>query len=138
MNLQINIKELIKRYDLSAEALAKVLFPDVKYPKLAFARLQKGETTLDITQLSALATYIGVPAAELLSEDFWKGGIEDNCLVFLRGEYKAKLNYNGAFLSLYRNNELLSQEICGAPNMSIPKFIKYLDTTIKNLENGSI
>lgn len=138
MNLQINIKELIKRYDLSAEALAKVLFPDVKYPKLAFARLQKGETTLDIMQLSALATYIGVPATELLSEDFWKGGVEDNCLVFLRGEYKAKLNYNGAFLSLYKNNELLSQEICGTPNMSIPKFIKYLDSLIKNLENGSI
>lgn len=138
MNLQINIEELIKRYDLSTEALAKVLFPDVKYPKLAFARLQKGETTLDIMQLSALATYIGVPATELLSEDFWKGGVEDNCLVFLRGEYKAKLNYNGAFLSLYKNNELLSQEICGTPNMSIPKFIKYLDSLIKNLENGSI
>lgn len=138
MNLQINLSEVIKRYDLDSEALAKVLFPDVKYPKLAFARLIKGETTLDIVQLSALAAYIGVPATELLSEEFWKGGVEDNCLIFLRGEYKAKLNYNNVFLSLYKNNELCLQEICGTPSMSISNFIKYLDSLIKNLEDGSI
>ncbi len=138
MNLQINLNEIIERYGINTEALAKVLFPTVKYPKHALTRLLKGEAVLDVEQLGALATYIGVPASELLSEDFWKGSVEDNCLVFLRGEYKAKLNYNGAFLSLYKNNDLCLQEICGTPNMSIPKFIKYLDSLIKNLENGSI
>jgi hypothetical protein len=137
MNSTINLSELVARYDLDTEALAKVLFPTVKYPKHALARILKGEAFLDTVQLGALATYIGVPTAELLSDDFWKGCTEDGCLIFTKGEYKVKLNYNNVFLSIYRNGELCLQEICSAPSMSISEFTQYLDKQIKNLENGS-
>ena len=137
MNSTINLSELVTRYDLDTEALAKVLFPTVKYPKHAFMRLLKGEALLDVAQLDALATYIGVPVAELLSNDFWKGRTEDGCLIFTKGEYKVKLNYNNVFLSIYKNGELCLQEISGASSMSISEFTQYLDKQIKNLENGS-
>lgn len=138
MNSQINISELIARYDLDTEALAKVLFPEAKYPKHALSRVLKGEAVIDVNQLSALATYIGVPAAELLSNDFWKGCTEDGCLVFQKGPYKAKLNYNGVFLSFYKDQELCFQSIGDISNMTISNFTKHLDSLIKNLENGSI
>lgn len=137
MNSTINLSELVTRYGLDTEALAKVLFPTVKYPKHALARILKGEAFLDTVQLGTLATYIGVPTAELLSDDFWKGRTEDGCLIFTKGEYKVKLNYNNVFLSIYKNGELCLQEISGAPGMSISEFTQYLDKQIKNLENGS-
>ena len=137
MNSIINLSELITRYDLDTEALAKVLFPTVKYPKHALARILKGEAFLDTVQLGTLATYIGVPTAELLSDDFWKGRTEDGCLIFIKGEYKAKLNYNNVFLSVYKSGELCLQSIDSISSMSINDFTKHLDSIIKSLENGS-
>ena len=137
MNSKINIIELIAKHGLNTNEIARILFPGAKYPKHALARILKGEAVLDVNQLSALATYIGVPVSELFSDDFWKGGTEDGCLIFQKGRYKAKLKYLGVFLSIYKDDKLCLQEIGDMSAMTIKEFTDYLDNTIKNLENGS-
>lgn len=134
---QFNINNVIKHYKLNTEDLAKVLFPTVKYPKQAFDRVLKGETSLDITQVERLASYIGVLVTDLFSANTWKGSAEDGCLTLLKDEYKAKLNYNGVYLSIYKNNVLIEQKISNVPGMTIQEFIDFLDNLIKNYENGS-
>lgn len=134
---QFNINNVIEHYKLNTEDLAKVLFPTVKYPKQAFDRVLKGETSLDITQVEQLASYIGVLVTDLFSANTWKGSAEDGCLTLLKGEYKAKLNYNGVYLSIYKNNVLIEQKISNVPDMTIQEFIDFLDNLIKNYENGS-
>lgn len=134
---QFNINNVIEHYKLNTEDLAKVLFPAVKYPKQAFDRVLKGETSLDITQVERLASYIGVLVTDLFSANTWKGSAEDGCLTLLKGEYKAKLNYNGVYLSIYKNNVLIEQKISNVPDMTIQEFINFLDNLIKNYENGS-
>lgn len=134
---QFNINNVIKHYKLNTEDLAKVLFPTVKYPKQAFDRVLKGETSLDITQVERLASYIGVLVTDLFSANTWKGSAEDGCLTLLKDEYKAKLNYNGVYLSIYKNNVLIEQKISNVPDMTIQEFIDFLDNLIKNYENGS-
>lgn len=134
---QFNINNVIEHYKLNTEDLAKVLFPTVKYPKQAFDRVLKGETSLDITQVERLASYIGVLVTDLFSANTWKGSAEDGCLTLLKGEYKAKLNYNGVYLSIYKNNVLIEQKISNVPDMTIQEFIDFLDNLIKNYENGS-
>ena len=62
---QFNINNVIEHYKLNTEDLAKVLFPTVKYPKQAFDRVLKGETDLDIKQIEALASHIGVLVTDL-------------------------------------------------------------------------
>ena len=137
MNSEISIDSLIVKYNLNTGELARFLFPGAKYPKHALNRIRKGEAVLDINQLSMLATYIGVPASELFSDNFWKGKTEDGCLVFQKGPYKAKLRYQGVFLSVYKDDKLHLQEIGDMAMMTIKEFTDYLDTIIKNLENGN-
>jgi hypothetical protein len=137
MNSKIDIDELIAKYNLNISELARFVFPDAKYPKHALNRIRKGEAVLDANQLSALATYIGVPVSELFSDNFWKGRTEDGCLVFLKGRYKAKLRYLGVFLSIYKDDKLCLQEIGDMAMMTIKEFTDYLDITIKSLENGN-
>lgn len=134
---QFNISSVIEHYKLNTEDLAKVLFPTVKYPKQAFDRVLKGETNLDITQVERLASHIGVLVTELFSAETWKGSREDGCLTMLKGDYKVKLNYNGVFVSIYKNNNLIEQKISNVPDMTMQEFINYLDNFIKNYENGS-
>lgn len=134
---QFNINSVIEHYKLNTEDLAKVLFPAVRYPKRAFDRILKGEANLDITQVERLASYIGVVITDLFSVNTWKGSAEDECLTLLKGEYKAKLNYNGVYLSIYKNNVLIEQKISNVPSMTIQEFTNFLDNLIKNYENGT-
>lgn len=135
---QFNINNVIEHYKLNTEDLAKVLFPTVKYPKQALDRILKGEANLDITQVEKLANYIGVLVTDLFSTNTWKGFSEDKCLTLQKGQYKAKLNYNGVYLSIYKDNVLIEQKISNVPNMTVQEFINYLDNLIKNYEDGSI
>lgn len=134
---QFNINSVIEHYKLNKEDLAKVLFPTVKYPKQALDRILKGESHLDITQVEKLANYIGVLVTDLFSANTWKGSTEDGCLTFLKDQYKAKLSYNGVYLSIYKDNVLIEQKISNMPDMTIQEFINFLDNLIKNYENGS-
>lgn len=134
---QFNISNVIEHYKLNTEDLAKVLFPTVKYPKQAFDRVLKGEANLDITQVERLASHIGVLVTDLFSANTWKGSSEDGCLVMLKGEYKVKLNYNGVYVSIYKNNNLISQNLSNVPSMTVQEFINYIDNFIKNYENGN-
>ena len=135
---QFNISSVIEHYKLNIEDVAKVLFPTVKYPKQALDRILKGESHLDIAQVEKLANYIGVLVTDLFSANTWKGSAaEDGCLTLLKGQYKAKLNYNGVYLSIYKDNVLIEQKISNVPDMTIQEFINFLDNLIKNYENGS-
>lgn len=134
---QFNINSVIEHYKLNTEDLAKVLFPAVKYPKQAFDRILKGEGSLDITQVERLANHIGVLVTDLFLANTWKSSAEDGCLTLLKGNYKAKLNYNGVYLSIYKDNVLICQKISNVTDMTIKEFVNYLDNLIKNYENGS-
>ena len=134
---QFNINNVIEHYKLNIEDLAKVLFPTVKYPKQAFDRVLKGETELDIRQIETLASHIGVLVTDLFSIDTWKGFSEDGYLTLQKGQYKVKLNYNGVYLSIYKDNVLIEQSISNVPNMTVQEFINFLDNLIKNYENGN-
>lgn len=134
---QFNINNIIERYSLDIDILAKVLYPTVKYPKQAFDRVLKGETDLDISQVERLAAHIGILVSDLFLADTWKGLSEDGCLTMVKGNYKVKLNYNGVFLSIYKNGMLVSQKISNVPDMTMREFINFLDNFIKNHEDGT-
>lgn len=124
-------------YGLDPESVSKVLFPSVKYPKQALARIQKGEACLDIEQIERLAEYAGVTLTDLYYTGTWKGATEDGCLTLLKGPYKAKLNYNGVYLSVYKAGELIWQHLSGIPDMKVQEFVEYLDKIIEDYENGN-
>ncbi len=133
---KFNLAEVIKRYALDPEKLAGILFPTVKYPRLALSRILKGEAYLDTSQLEALANYLGVFVHDLyIVQKGWQGGSEENSIIFTKGPYKARLNYQGVYLSLYKEDGLIHQELT-LTNMSIPEFFNYIDNLINNYENG--
>ena len=63
--------------------------------------------------------------------DEWKGSSEDGHIVFLKGEYKVKLNYNGAALSIYKGTQLIHNELV-LGTMSVAEFIDHINKVINN------
>lgn len=132
MEQKFNINRIIEHYNLDTEEVAKVLFPHVKYQKLALDRILKGEAFLDTDQLETLAKFAGVFVHDLFFiADEWKGSSEDGHIVFLKGEYKVKLNYNGAALSIYKGTQLIHNELV-LGTMSVAEFIDHINKVINN------
>ena len=133
MKQKFELQKIIDHYSLSREDVENVLFPHVRYKKQAVDRVLKGEGQITAEQLERLADFIGVFISDLFSVDSWSGYREDKCLVFNKLPYKVKLNYKGVFLSLYKHNKLIYQEIM-MPNYSLEDFLEYIDTLIKKFE----
>ena len=125
MEQSFNLAKVIEYFKLDREEVEAVLFPHVRYRKQALDRVLKGEGQLTVEQLQALANLSGVFIQDLFSLDTWKGGKEDNCLTFLKGEFKVKLNYNGVFLSIYKGTTLIHQEI-NSSNKTLQEFLSYI------------
>lgn len=124
-----DINKIISLYNLDVDQLAQVLFPDVKYPKIALGRILKGEADMSISRLEKLAAYIGVKPSDLFLIDTWKDASENGYLMFKKGPFKAKVNYHGAFITLYKDGELVEQVIPGS-DMTVQDFVKFLDNLI--------
>lgn len=133
-----DLSKAIEYFGLSTDNVAKLLFPSAKYPKMALARILKGEADLDLNQLYSLASYLGITVQDLLTVDSWKSISEDGHLVFVKDQYKAKVNYNGAFLTLYEGDSVIAQEAGNISTMTISDFINHINKliTIKGKKHG--
>lgn len=132
MNQKFDINKIIEHYNLNVDEVAKALFPHVRYQKLALDRVLKGEATLDTNQLESLATLVGVFVHDLFFfTDGWKGSSEDGRLVFIKNEYKVKLNYKGTFISIFKKENLVHQELI-SNSMSISEFIEFINKFTNN------
>lgn len=129
-----NITKIMEQYAPNTDELSKVLFPHIKYPKQAFDRVLKGEANLDSEQITRLASYLGILVSDLFNlKDDWKGSYDTTkkCLIFTKGEYKINLNYNGSFITVYKDNKVIHQEVKSrADSMTFEDFIRYINKFI--------
>lgn len=135
---KFNIKEVIEYYKPSIPDLAKLLFPTAKYPKAAFDRVLRGEALLNVEHLETIADFLGIAISDLFNPDSWKGIAEEGHIVFIKGAYKARINYKNSFLSLYssEDNTLISQCVLNIRTLTLNELIIYLDNLIKNLKSN--
>ena len=128
---KFDLNKVFDFYKPDFDAVAKVLFPHNNFPQAALRRVLTGPTTIDANQIGALAEHLGVLVADLYLIDMdWKGSFEKGYLTFIKGEYKAVLNYNGSFLSVYKGKNLIATELT-ATTMTIESFINHINNIIK-------
>lgn len=60
-----NINSVCDKYGVDLVEVAKLLYPHVKYPWVAFRRVLRGEAYLDTAQVCLLADYLSVQPGEL-------------------------------------------------------------------------
>lgn len=135
---KFNINRVIEYFKLDEEDVAEALFPHIRYKKMALDRIKRGEANIDTEQLKALADLAGVFVSDLYNCNEWKGTVENSCLTFVKGTFKAKLNYNGVYLTVYDGATVINKMMTSG-NLQIDDFINLLDNIIKNYqENGLI
>ena len=134
MKQSFDLQKVIDYFGLNKEELERVLFPHQMYKKQALNRVLEGKSQINVEQLEKLAEYIGIFVSDLFSLNTWKGSADGNGLIFTKGEYKVKVNYNGSFISVYKGENLKYQQVSALQNYSISEFIEHIDSLILNIE----
>lgn len=133
-----NISSVIRYYQQEPADIARLLFPDNKYPLPALLRVVKGETDLTVKQLEILALYLGTTIEELfvLPElEEWKKIIDRASITFKKGDYSCKLYENKPAL-LLKGSKVIETLVI-SPVATFNEVINQLNILINNYEHGS-
>lgn len=138
MKQTFDLASVMERFHLDTTSVENALFPNVLYKNRSLNRVLKGESFLDTNQIIALAELAGVLVHELFEVGCgWKGSVENDTIVLTKGKYSARLNYNGAALTIYKNNACIETILTLQNDMQITGLINLVNSKIKSFENGT-
>lgn len=135
MEHNLNITKIVQHYGQDINVVAKVLYPNIRYPRLALARVEKGEADLSTSQLYRLADFLGIFITDLFAFDTWKGsGLEDNAITFEKGEYTALVHPNG-LISVRKGTNVIYNGIAIQKQTTIDDLLTILNNITDNGNN---
>ena len=130
---RINLSAIIEARALDTNEVAEVLFPSVKYPRLALNRILSGEAVLDADQISKLSSYTGISIGYLFSGGEWELKLKPKHVVeFLAGDYRAELNTKSWIIKVFSKKSLFHEEVIVGQNTPISSILEYLDKLVIN------
>ncbi len=134
----INLNAIIEANKLDIDVVAETLFPHNKCKKQAVYRVMRGDAELTESQISRLAQMCGCLAADLYSVKGgmpMKPGYEDGCITLSFGPYKAKVNYGGAFLTVFKEEKIIEQMVTTkVEHMTLPQLVECVKIIINKKE----
>lgn len=129
------------RPDLTNAKLAELFFSDHKHPERALARLLSDPSKITEGQMQILASYLGVKAQDLFTEDGVGGWIDKSeCgkdLTLQKGRYTARFNSNKGQADLYCEHERIDSFLV-SKTCPIGDFLERLDQSIREHEEQDL
>lgn len=132
----IELSKIVEEFKLDTDTLAKILFPDNKFPKSALDRILKDQTKLDSDQIAILADYLAINVQDLYSFRNWRGGtFKNNVLTLTRGKFKANFNIETFKTTLLFNTEVIDEIVLSSKSISLYEYVEMLDKKISEYIN---
>lgn len=129
-----NINTLISKYNLDEDTLAKELFPDNKFPKIALARITSGVSYLDTSQLAILAKITNLKISDLFVNEEWTKVITNEKIIFYKNKFRVELDFETLISDIYFGEKLMSVEtLIADKNIKLSEYLKLVNEVITNL-----
>lgn len=133
MKVAVDLNNLIASEGLDKAEIAVQLFPDNKYPKLALYRILRGESALDVNQLSKLSAMTGM-SVEALFSGGWRKTSDRGKLIFERGDYKAVFDQVTKVTGIYHKSSLAHEFVYHTESITLSKYLEELEIQIQKLK----
>ena len=133
-----NITQLINTYSLNEDDLAKELFPNNKFPKVALARIISGISFLDTNQIEILARIINVQPGDLLKSQHWTSTdiniYDTETITFKKNNFRVELSLKTLVSNIYSSDKLIASEtLISDKNIKLSEYLELVNRTIINL-----
>jgi len=126
----IDLAGIIEKQNLDINEIARQLFPENKFPRLALNRVMKKGSVLDANQISKLSLITGIPISELYDERGWKSRYKKDLHILTCGDFRAELDTTTWITKLFHNDSLFHEEILHSGAIMLNEYIKLLDKLI--------
>lgn len=131
----INLSELIKTED--RKEIAEQLFPDHKYPLLAFQRVASGKSELDAKQIKKLSLILETSIDEIFRIDEWKKEINSKGeFKMQKGNYVVILNQENNTAKIYDRDSFILEEIIYSTAITLNEYVKFINSIINKIEKS--
>lgn len=125
---RLNLAKLIELNRIDTEELAKVLYPDVKFPEKSLHRVLKGSSFLDSEQIFLLSKFTGISFNVLFNPESWDHEFsKDKIHIFRKGAYRAELDPSFWELKFWLGDNILHEEYLVNPSISTENLMGLLD-----------
>lgn len=129
-----NLQNIIDKFNLDEDSLAKQLFPSNKFPKLALSRVLTGKSYLDTSQISRINELLGTTVSDLFNDTAWNKVITGNVIKFHRNNHRVELNLDTHVSEIFLSDKLIAIEtLISDKNIKLSEYLKLVDETIINL-----
>lgn len=130
----MDLNLIIEKHKLDPDLLAKELFPNNKYPKIALDRVCNGVTHLDTEQAYTLSKLLGIDISELYNSEHWGASMVHDKIVFKRNNYKIVLHTETYLTDIYVNGKLTATEkLIIDKNIKLSEYLKLVESILINL-----
>ncbi len=126
----IDLNKIIAEHHLDVKELAAELFPGIKYPKLAFDRVLRGETYLDTNQLSRLSLYTGQSVDALICGRKWKPTSNAEKITFQSNDYVAELDAKNWITKVFHKNSLFHESVLHKSAIPLSEYLQQINEII--------
>ena len=131
----IDVTKFITDHDLDKKEVAKHLFPENRYPIMAFKRILDGAALLDSEQLAKLAALAKVSIVKLFSGN-WDTTSTRNMLSMESGEYRAELDMLTWTTRIFHRSSMFYEEILTQPTIPLSQYVEHISLRIAKHEFG--
>ncbi len=136
--MKIDVLNVIEKCKLDPKEVAKQLFPDNKYPKLALNRVLSGDSFLDSEQISKLAMLAGVSVTQLYTSG-WKTQNKKNTIIFTNDSYRVELNTETWVSKIFDKESMFHESVLSSKFIPISEYLAKVKSIInKHNKNGKI
>lgn len=131
---KIDLNKIMDEHELDMKYVARHLFPNNKFPHLAFKRVLDNEIALNADQISLLALLTGRTIASLFSGENWKGRVDKSVHIFTNGDYRAELDTRTWVTKVFHKGSLFHEEVIHSDTVPLNKYLAELDQIILKKE----
>lgn len=128
----LNVKELLETKGVSKTEIARLLFPDVKFPLRAFSRILTKEAELSASQVSILAERLGCEISDMYepSRWIWESSSDDEYTFIYGKNFRVKVNLSNWESTIFYKNDLIDKGIFCDGSMPLKDYFEMIQQKI--------
>ena len=126
----IDLKSIIEKQELGVNEIARQLFPNNKYSRLALNRVMAGKAVLDANQISKLSLLTGIPIPFLFSGEEWGSKAVKDEHIFTNGDFKAVLDTKTWTTKVFHLDSLFHESIIHSGAIPISEYLDSINSII--------
>lgn len=130
----LNLKKILDAKGVNKSEIDVLLFPNVKYPDRALARILEGEAELSASQISILSDFLGMSIDEMFEPDRfrWENTLDGKHIFIYGDTFRVEVSLDTWQTIIYFRDEIIKRDNTFTGDTTLSAFFEKVREEIHN------